>query len=302
MLEPQVGGRLYEVTDDGEQDWGRVLEWDPPHRFLLDWQIGEARGTEVEVRFSPEGPGARVELEHRGFSSGDPRERYSGGWDVVLAPFVESAQALDADVDRLPGRAVAQQRGHQLGEPPRREELRRTPPAPPASTSCIPVTYSAASCSGVKRGTGSKRCVRTSTYRSTCPSQLPSRNGMTCSRVQIHGPSSTSSSPASSASSRTIACSCVSPGSSPPPGVAHNAALGNSKLTSRIRSAGSRMTARAACRSLTATRGTPGTSAAARSQGTAAFAGEVDGSTQSAVSPRRRSCAPSSARSPNAPR
>ena len=90
MLEPQVGGRLYEVTDEGEQDWGRVLEWDPPHRLLLDWQIGEACGTEVEVRFSPEGPGARVELEHRGFSSTDPRERYSSGWDVVLAPFVEA--------------------------------------------------------------------------------------------------------------------------------------------------------------------------------------------------------------------
>ena len=60
---------------------------------LLDWQIGEARGTEVEVRFSPEGPGARVELEHRGFSSGAIRAtRYSGGWDVVLAPFVESAR------------------------------------------------------------------------------------------------------------------------------------------------------------------------------------------------------------------
>ena len=92
VLEPKVGGRLYEVTDDGEQDWGRVLEWDPPHRFLLDWRIGEARGTEVEVRFTPEGPGARVELEHRGFSSGDPRDRYAGGWDVVLAPFVESAK------------------------------------------------------------------------------------------------------------------------------------------------------------------------------------------------------------------
>ena len=91
VLEPQVEGRLYEVTDGGEQDWGRVLEWDPPHRFLLDWQIGEARGTEVEVRFSPEGPGSRVELEHRGFSSGDPRERYGSGWDVVLAPFVEIA-------------------------------------------------------------------------------------------------------------------------------------------------------------------------------------------------------------------
>jgi hypothetical protein len=43
------------------------------------------------VRFSPEGPGARVELEHRGFGGSDPRERYSGGWDVVLAPFVETA-------------------------------------------------------------------------------------------------------------------------------------------------------------------------------------------------------------------
>ena len=37
-------------------------------------------------------------------------------------------------------------------------------------------------------------------------------------------------------------------------------------------------------------------------QGTAAFAGEVEGSTKSAVSPRRRSCSPSSGRSPNAPR
>jgi uncharacterized protein YndB with AHSA1/START domain len=91
VLEPAVRGRLYEVTDAGEQDWGRVLEWEPPHRFLLDWQIGDAAGTEVEVRFSPEGPGTRVELEHRGFSAVDPRERYTSGWDVVLAPFVEAA-------------------------------------------------------------------------------------------------------------------------------------------------------------------------------------------------------------------
>src|SRR5687767_7678861 len=89
VLEPHVGGRLYEVTESGEQDWCRVLEWDPPHRFLLDWQIGDAGGTEVEVRFSPEGPGARVELEHRGFGEGDPRERYAGGGDVVVAPCAE---------------------------------------------------------------------------------------------------------------------------------------------------------------------------------------------------------------------
>jgi uncharacterized protein YndB with AHSA1/START domain len=91
VLEPHVGGRLYEVTGTGEQDWGRVLEWEPPHRVVLDWQIGDARGTEVEVRFSPEGPGARVELEHRGFGSDDPRDRYRSGWDTVLAAYVESA-------------------------------------------------------------------------------------------------------------------------------------------------------------------------------------------------------------------
>ena len=67
VLEPGVGGRLYEVTADGEQDWGSVLAWEPPNRLLLDWQIGEARGTEVEVTFAPEGPGSRVVLEHRGF-------------------------------------------------------------------------------------------------------------------------------------------------------------------------------------------------------------------------------------------
>lgn len=85
VLEPHVGGRLYEVTDAGEQEWGSVLAWDPPARLLLDWQIGEARGTEVEVRFSPEGPGARVELEHRGFGAAGVRERYHTGWDTVLA-------------------------------------------------------------------------------------------------------------------------------------------------------------------------------------------------------------------------
>ena len=93
VLEPRAGGRLYEVTETGEQDWGSVLAWEPPDRLLLDWQIGEARGTEVEVRFSPEGPGTRVELEHRGFSADDPRDRYENGWDIVLAPFVEQAKA-----------------------------------------------------------------------------------------------------------------------------------------------------------------------------------------------------------------
>jgi uncharacterized protein YndB with AHSA1/START domain len=91
VLEPEVGGRVYEVTDEGEQDWARVRAFDPPNGFVLEWLIGDASGTEVEVTFAPEGPGSRVVLEHRGFATADPRGRYESGWDVVLAPFVETA-------------------------------------------------------------------------------------------------------------------------------------------------------------------------------------------------------------------
>jgi uncharacterized protein YndB with AHSA1/START domain len=91
VVEPFSGGRVYEVTDAGEQDWAKVLAWEPPGRLLLDWQIGAASGTEVEVTFQPEGPGSRVVLEHRGFDASESRGNYDSGWDVVLAPFVERA-------------------------------------------------------------------------------------------------------------------------------------------------------------------------------------------------------------------
>ena len=93
VFEPEVGGRVYEVTDKGEQDWGRVLEWEPGSRFLLEWLIGEANGTALEVTFEPEGPGSRVVLEHRGFGASGPRGNYNEGWGVVLATFVESAKS-----------------------------------------------------------------------------------------------------------------------------------------------------------------------------------------------------------------
>lgn len=92
VFETHAGGRVYEVTEEGEQDWARVRELERPDRFLLEWLIGSAHGTEVEVTFAPEGPGTRVVLEHRGFDDADARGSYDGGWDVVLAPFVEAAR------------------------------------------------------------------------------------------------------------------------------------------------------------------------------------------------------------------
>src|SRR5439155_9526640 len=95
VLEPGTGGRWYEKGVDGSEcEWGRVLAWEPPHRVVLAWHIGgdwqyhPDQFSEVEVRFTAEGPDAtRVELEHRllerhGESGADLQKSVGaeGGW------------------------------------------------------------------------------------------------------------------------------------------------------------------------------------------------------------------------------
>jgi DNA-binding transcriptional ArsR family regulator/uncharacterized protein YndB with AHSA1/START domain len=75
VLEPFAGGRWFERAADGtETDWGTVLAWQPPYRLLLTWQVSPdwtyepdpARGSEIEVTFTPEGPHiTRVDFTHR---------------------------------------------------------------------------------------------------------------------------------------------------------------------------------------------------------------------------------------------
>ena len=68
VLEGREGGRFYERTGSGTELWGTVLVWEPPSRVVISWELVPGRPpTEVEVRFSAEGEGTRVELEHRGF-------------------------------------------------------------------------------------------------------------------------------------------------------------------------------------------------------------------------------------------
>jgi hypothetical protein len=101
VLEPAVGGRIFERTASGiEHDWGEVTIWDPPDRFGYLWHLraDRADATEVEIRFI--GLGAdrtRVEIEHRGWevlgALGESwRDRNRAGWATLLPSFTARAE------------------------------------------------------------------------------------------------------------------------------------------------------------------------------------------------------------------
>ena len=102
VFEGRIGGRLYERMSDGDEaDWGEVLVWEPPSRVVLTWHPGyedSAQWTEIEVRFTPEGNGTRVDLEHRGWErlgerATQARSGYDSGWEFVLGKFEGAASA-----------------------------------------------------------------------------------------------------------------------------------------------------------------------------------------------------------------
>jgi uncharacterized protein YndB with AHSA1/START domain len=92
VFEEEVGGRIFERHEGGgEKEWGRLLSWEPPARFVMSWYPGKdaSQATELEVRFAAEGDGTRVELEHRGWEifadqAQETRNNYDGGWGSVL--------------------------------------------------------------------------------------------------------------------------------------------------------------------------------------------------------------------------
>ncbi len=87
VLEPRVGGHIYDRgTDGSECRWARVLAYDPPTRLVFSWNIAldwtlesdPGKTSEVEVQFREIGGGrTRVELEHRHI------ERHGDGWEQM---------------------------------------------------------------------------------------------------------------------------------------------------------------------------------------------------------------------------
>ncbi len=109
IMEGHAGGRCYSEQMDGtECDWGRILVWEPPHRFVMAWQITHewgyqpdlAKSSEVEIRFTAVGDGlTRVDLEHRYFErhgEGADSMRTAvdapNGWTGLLQLFAEEVQ------------------------------------------------------------------------------------------------------------------------------------------------------------------------------------------------------------------
>ncbi len=111
IIEERAGGRCYtEQIDGSECDWGSVLVWEPPRRFVMAWQVtGDwqfepdlTKASEVEVIFTPVGDQlTRVDLEHRhlerhGAGAAAVRAAVDSpnGWTGVLQAFVNQVEAV----------------------------------------------------------------------------------------------------------------------------------------------------------------------------------------------------------------
>ena len=102
VFEPQVGGHIVDIAEDGSEcRWARVLAYEPHDRVVFSWDIGPDwqlvadpdNASEVEVRFLAESPDrTRLELEHRHL------DRHGQGSEAV-----RDGIADDAGWPALPG-------------------------------------------------------------------------------------------------------------------------------------------------------------------------------------------------------
>lgn len=106
LMEPGLGGRWLEIAEDGTQTCAAtIIVWDPPHRFVMLWQISAqwqpdaGMKSEVDVRFTADGPQAtQVDLLHHKFETmgmeagASMRGDVDGGWPGLMALFVQEAE------------------------------------------------------------------------------------------------------------------------------------------------------------------------------------------------------------------
>ena len=110
LLEPRLGGRWLEISQDGtETSVVTITLWQPPYRLVMLWQISAqwkpdaAMKSEVDVCFTAEGPEATVvELVHHKFETmgaeagASMRRDVDGGWPGLLDRYVQEAEGNTA--------------------------------------------------------------------------------------------------------------------------------------------------------------------------------------------------------------
>ena len=97
VIEKRIGGRFFERYADGtEYEIGRITAFQPPSLLGFTWRAPSwEQTTQVEIRFTAEGAGTRVELEHSGWDQSqnisETKKEYEGGWDFVLGQYQSRA-------------------------------------------------------------------------------------------------------------------------------------------------------------------------------------------------------------------
>ena len=100
VIERRVGGRFFERYEDGtEYEIGRITAYQPPSLVAFTWRAPSWKvATQVEVRFSAEGEGTRVELDHSGWeqepAAREAHKSYDGGWDFMLGHYTRQVAAV----------------------------------------------------------------------------------------------------------------------------------------------------------------------------------------------------------------
>jgi len=102
LLEPQPGGRFH-LDIRGVPVRGRFLDLDPPRRLVISWgYAGSDRlppgASTVEIRFTADRGGTRVDLEHRGLPPAE-RPRHDSGWTHYLARLRAAAPGREPGPD-----------------------------------------------------------------------------------------------------------------------------------------------------------------------------------------------------------
>ena len=102
LLETEPGGRFH-LDIKGASVRGHYLDLEPPHRLVISWGYAGSNdlppgATTVEVRFTADRGGTRVDLEHRDLPLAD-RPAHVVGWIHYLGRLQIAAPGGDPGPD-----------------------------------------------------------------------------------------------------------------------------------------------------------------------------------------------------------